>query len=187
MKKKINNDCLRIMMFILPILFLISCSIRGFTNDYGKLTPKEKSKIIQLKKFENLSQDTIYKINAIQLKEELLKYDFAMVYEFTNGCSSEFCRPLVVYENYAKKHHYKLFMVMNGFANLDKSLGQNFTSPLFAIDGDYYKKRIRAVYTQYFDNELRSKPLKDKDWMGGIFLFEQGRYVKTLSDLPKED
>ena len=110
-----------------------------------------------------------------------------MVYEFTNGCSSEFCRPLVVYENYAKKHHYKLFMVMNGFANLDKSLGQNFTSPLFAIDGDYYKKRIRAVYTQYFDNELRSKPLKDKDWMGGIFLFEQGRYVKTLSDLPKED
>lgn len=186
---KINNrpNCLVYLLVSLLLSILTSCKITGLTNDYGKLTPIEKSKIISLKTFENLSKDTIYKINALQLKNELLKYDAAMVYEFTNGCSSEFCRPLKIYEKYAQKHHYKLFLVMNGFANLDKTLSQNFTSPLFVIDGGYYKKRFRSVYTQYFDNELRDKPFKDKDWYGGIFLFEKGRYIKTLNDLPKEE
>ena len=177
--------------FILAVSMLLlivsSCQINGLTNDYGKLTPIEKSKIIALKTFENLSKDTIYKINALQLKAELLKYDAAMVYEFTNGCSSEFCRPLKVYEKYAQKHHYKLFLVMNGFANLDRTLSQNFTSPLFAIDGDYYKKSFRSVYTQYFHNELRDKPFKDKEWLGNLFFFEKGKYIKTLNDLPKEE
>jgi len=173
--------------FLFALLLFSSCKITVLTNDYGKLSPVEKSKIIALKTFENLSKDTIYKINAIQLKEELLKYDAAMVYEFANGCSSEFCRPLKVYEIYAQKHHYKLFLVMNGFANLDRTLSQNFTSPLFAIDGDYYKKSFRTVYTQYFDNELRDKPIKDKEWLGGLFFFEHGKYVKTLNDLPKEE
>jgi len=169
------------------LLILSSCQIRGLTNDYGKLSQVEKSKIIALKKFKNLSKDTIYKINALQLKEELLKYDAAMVYGFTNGCTSEYCKPLKVYEMYAQKHHYKLFLVMNGFANLDRTLSQNFTSPLFAIDGDYYKKSFRTVYTQYFDNELRGKPFKDKEWLGNLFFFEKGNYVKTLNDLPKEE
>ena len=185
MEKKAKKREQRYLMFLLSIL-LSSCSIIGLTNDFGKLTPTEKNKIISLKKFEKLSQDTIYKINASQLKQELLKYESAMVYEFTNGCSSEYCRPLQVYENYAQKHHYKLFLVMNGFGNLDKTKSQTVTSPLFAIDGDYYKKCFRSVYTRYFDNELRDKPLKDKDWLGGIFIFEHGKYVKTLQDLPKE-
>ena len=175
-------------ILILLLFILVSCSIQGLTNDYGKLNPIEKSKIITLKKFENLSQDTIYKINALQLKEELLKYDAAMVYEFTNGCTSEYCRPLKVYENYAKKHHYKLFLVMNGFANLEKTKSQSFVSPLFAVDGDYYKKSFRGVYTRYFGNELAGKPLKSKDreWAGSIFIFEHGKYLKTVQDLPKE-
>lgn len=171
------------------LLLMLSCQIQGLTNDYGKLSPVEKSRVVALKNFENLSKDTIYKINALQLKEELLKYDAAMVYEFTNGCTSEYCRPLKVYENYAEKHHYKLFLVMNGFNNLDKTQSQTFISPLFAIDGDYYKRSFRTVYIQYFDNQLIDKPFKDKDkdWYGGIFLFEKGKYIKTLNDLPKEN
>ncbi|MEO0038567.1 MAG: hypothetical protein RIQ59_1778 [Bacteroidota bacterium] len=169
------------------ILSLSSCSIQGLTNDYGKLTTVEKSKIVPLTTFENLSKDTIYTINASQLKAELLNNEAAMVYEFTNGCTSEYCRPLKVYEIYAKKHHYKLYLVMNGFANIDKTKSQNFSSPLFAIDGAYYKKSFRSVYTRYFDNELRDKPINDKEWTGGIFIFEKGKYIKTLQDLPKED
>ena len=53
------------------LLLMLSCQIRGLTNDYGKLSPVEKSRVVALKNFENLSKDTIYKINALQLKEEL--------------------------------------------------------------------------------------------------------------------
>ncbi len=74
---------------ILLLFFLASCSIQGLTNDYGKLSKKEKQTIVPLESFNNLSVDKIYKINGRQLRVELAKHEKSLVYIFKNGCTSD--------------------------------------------------------------------------------------------------
>lgn len=47
---------------------------------------------------------------------------------------------MCVYENYAKQNSYQLFLVMEGYVNLDDTVGQinNFISQLFSINTDLY-------------------------------------------------
>ena len=42
------------------------------------------------------------------------------------------------FESFAKKHNYKLYLVMSGYGNLDYTLQQEFESPLFTINYEYY-------------------------------------------------
>lgn len=120
------------------ILFIvsISCSIQGITNDYGKLSIEHKKRIVELVDFNITNSEYIYKLSGLQLKEELKKHPRSLVYLFKNGCASKLCKPLMVYENYAKQNGYKLFLVMNGYANLSETLIQPYTSTLFSINND---------------------------------------------------
>lgn len=180
---------MKIILALLFCLSLTSCSIYGLTNDYNKLTPIGKTLIYQLKDFNNLENRKIYKINATQLKEEIKKYDKAMVYIFTNGCSSEKCKPMNVYEAYAEKHQYKLFLVMKGYGHLGETILQEFNQPLFSIDNEYYKAKWQYNYVNRFENDLLDRPLKAKPipYQGNIFLFEKGKFVKIIEDLPNEN
>ena len=56
------------------------------------------------------------------------------------------------YETYAKKNGYQLFLVMNGYAHLDDTLGQrnSFESPLFVINTDYYQNQYEQLIPSYF-------------------------------------
>lgn len=167
-------------------LLLNSCIVQGVTNDFGKLDENQKSKIIHLNSFNNLKPGVIYLINASQLKTEIKKYPKTIVYVFTNGCSSSHCKPMTVYENYARQHDYKLFLVMTGFADLDKTTDQEITSPLFAIDNRYYKSTLRSNYVRFFTNDLLDKPLKtkDSDYQGSLYFFRNGNFDRILQDLP---
>jgi len=173
-------------ILLLASLSLLSCHIQGLTNDYTKLTPEEKKLIVELTDFETTKHDYIYKINGGQLKQELQKYPKSMVYIFKNGCTSNLCKPLMIYENYAKEHGYKLFLVMNGYANLNETLEQPYSSTLFAINNDYYQKKYRATYTRYFENELSNKPIneKNKEYLGNLYFFEKDALVKIEKELP---
>lgn len=168
---------------------VLSCSIQGFTNDYSKLSAENKAKVVPLPDFDNVSQENIYKINAKQLKEELAKHSQSLVYVFKNGCTSELCRPMFVYENYAKKNGYKLFLVMNGYANLNQTLDQrnSFNSPLFSIDNEHYNSNNRNTYIRFFKNELQGKPFDEKsgDYLGNLFFFKGNQLEKIVNDLPK--
>jgi hypothetical protein len=83
-------------------LALLSCKIQGLTNDFNKLTPEQKKLIVILDEFNTTKPDFIYKINGKQLQQELLKHPKSLVYIFKNGCTSKLCKPLMIYENYAK-------------------------------------------------------------------------------------
>lgn len=171
---------------LLVILTFNSCAISGLTSDYGKLNSEEK-KIIHkhIDSFDNLNSNEIYTINAQQLKQELRNNEKSLVYVFANGCVSAYCLPMNVYENYAKKHSMKLYLVMNGFGNLESTLEQNFSSPLFAIDYEYYETKFRFVATRKFENELRNRPLgfKEKEYEGSLFFFEKDRLIKVVKEL----
>ena len=170
-------------------LLLISCKITGLTNDYSKLTEDDKAKIVTLESFENLDETKIYKISGKQLRTELAKHEKSIVYIFKNGCTSDLCKPMQVYENYAKQNGYQLFLVMDGYGNLDDTVGQrnNFTSSLFSINTDLYDSRYRATYSRRFENELLKKDInyKSNEYLGSLLFFEGNRLDKIVRDLPK--
>jgi hypothetical protein len=167
--------------------FAVSCQILGLTNDYKKLSEVEQQKIVALESFENVSLDKIYKINGQQLRTELAKHEKSLVYIFKNGCTSEFCKPMYVYENYAKKNGYKLFLIMDGYGNLNETLEQrnNFSTPLFSIDNEFYDSNIRNNYFRYFENDLQgiAIKIKPKEYLGSLYFFNKDKLEKITRDL----
>lgn len=177
--------------FILfSLLFLLnSCglvNIGGLSDDFDKLTNEQKAMIKSFEPNAPRDKNKIYVVSALELREELKKYPKALVYTFANGCSSEFCKPLYVYENWAKQNNYKLFLVMSSYFNLDYTLAENYESQLYVMDSNYFGKQLSRRYKTYFDNELRGLAHNAKeDWNGGLFFFENGEFVKNLRELPK--
>lgn len=174
---------------ILPltsIIFMIySCTIQGLTNDYGKLKEDQKTKILTLKNFDETKPGNVYKINASQLKEELKKYPKSIVYIFTSGCHSKYCKPLITYEQYSISNGYKLFLVMTGYMDFDKAVDQEISNPIYVIDNKYYKKVIRSTYVKYFENDLLNKDLSAKnEFSGSIYFFNNGVLEKITRELP---
>ncbi len=181
-----THSAYKVFTLLFSLSFFNSCLIQGLTDDYGKLDENQKAKIVTLKNFQDVRHGFIYLINGTQLKEEITKYPKSIVYIFVSGCTSKSCKPLNVYENYAEKYGYKLFLVMDGFPDLDKTTDQEIKAPLFAIDSKYYKSTLRIKYVKYFTNELLGRPLKTKDseYLGSIYFFKNGKFDKILEDLP---
>src|SRR5690606_4354132 len=175
---------------LFSLLFLLnSCSlvsIGGFSDDYNKLTDEQKAMVVSFEPNRPTDKNKIYVINATELKQEVKKYPKALVYTFANSCSSEFCKPLYVYENWAKENDYKLFLVMVSYANIEETLLQNISSQLYVIDSNYYGNGPFGKYVGYFENELKSLDIKTKEnWNGGLFFFKNGKFVNNLMELPK--
>ncbi len=179
----------KIFTLIVFSFLLLSCGISGLTNDYSKLKEEDKSRIVTLENFGDYNTERIYKISGKQLRSEIAKHEKSLVYIFKNGCTSDLCRPMHVYENYAKQNGYELFLVMNGYGKLDDTFGQrnNFTSQLFSINTDLYDSKYRSVYSRMFENELLKKDInyKSKEYLGNLFFFEGSRLDKIARDLPK--
>ena len=69
------------------------------------------------------------------------------------------------YQKFAKEKGYQLFLVMQGFGNLNETLQQRsgvFTVPLYAMDADYYNSRYSWNFSKYFENDLRRNHAKLK-------------------------
>ncbi len=77
---------------------------------------------------------------------------------------------------------------MTGYANLYKTLAQDTSLVFFSIDTNYYKEKKRSKYTIYFENELMDLPIKTKrkEFLGSIFFFENGKFVKVYRELADE-
>lgn len=149
-KLKLNNYYLVFFLFFA----ITSCSIYGITNDYGKLNNKQKEIIHPLTDFKSAKENNIYEINGLQLKEELKKNDRSVVVLFANGCNSKRCIPLSGYRLFSEKVKAKLYLVMVGYDNLDKTLEQNIGLPLFSIDNKYYKTIFKEKYIDKFILDL---------------------------------
>lgn len=174
-------------VYMLMCMALVSCTVYGVSNDYGKLSEPEKLRISALKDFKQTDTIHVYKINGLQLKEELKKNPKSLVYIFTNGCQSSFCLPMSNYETFARENGYKLYLVMNGYGKLQQTTGQRsevFTAPLFAIDNVFYKSNYRISYMRMFENDLRGIARKEKPkWEGDLFFFTNGELIKVSQEL----
>ena len=186
--QRTNN--MRIIVFISFCLFLLSsCVVIGLTNDYGKLNRERRQLINPLVNFDKTKPGNIYIVNAAQIKENIINYPKAIVYVFSVGCSHHEDVPLSVFENFAERNKFRLYLVLTGYSELEKVLDQEINSPLYSIDNKYYKTRLRHLYERYFTNELTGKPLKakysEREHFGSIYFFENGQLVKVLNELPE--
>lgn len=168
-------------------LLLFSCvEVRGIGDDYKHLGENEKSMIVPYKLATDFSRKNVYKINAEELKDALQKHPKAFVYVFTQGCSSEYCLPLSVYEGYAKKNGYKVFFVMTSYKDLDLALLEPISEPLYVIDSNYYKHKLFRKYVEHFENELKGRDRTAKvETFESLHFFENGEYKFSSYGLPK--
>ena len=180
---------MKIILSILLCLSLTSCTVYGVTNDYKKLSEKDKSMIVPLQSFEQTDSQHVYKINGQQLKSELSKHPKSLVYIFINGCTSQYCLPMSNYERFAKENNYKLFLVMEGYSQLQKTTEQRsevFREPLYSIDNDFYNSWYSVRYHRLFENELRGIEKKAKpDWEGSLYFFNYDKLEKVTRELPQ--
>jgi hypothetical protein len=177
-----------ILLFLAFIAVVSSCTVLGWTNDFDKLTETQKEKIAEFDNYKDITKDSIYKLNGQQLREELKNHNRSIVYLFSNGCTSELCKPLSVYEDFAGKNGYQLFLVMNGYTSLNETLKQPISGVLFVIDNDYYNEKHNYKYTRYFENDLTNKPLKEKakQYDGNLYFFRGDSLVQILRELPED-
>ncbi|MFL9835584.1 hypothetical protein [Chryseobacterium terrae] len=180
---------MKIILSILLCFSLASCTVYGVTNDYKKLSNEQKNTIVPLEDFEKTEQNYVYKINGQQLKTELSKHPKSVVYIFTNGCKSAYCLPMSNYERFAKENGYKLFLVMEGYGELQQTTKQRsevFTEPLFSIDNDHYNSWYSIRFHRLFENELRGIAKKSKpEWEGNLYFFKYDKLEKITRELPQ--
>lgn len=78
---------------------------------------------------------------------------------------------------------------MSGYGNLDYTLQQEFESPLFTINYEYYNTKYRSYAMNRLENDLRNRSIdfkiKDKDYEGNLFFFEGEKLIKVSYELPK--
>lgn len=123
----------------------------------------------------------VIKINHEQLLDELKNHEKALVYSFVNGCTSKYCLPMYMYENWAKENGYKLFLVMLNTDNYKETVLQNPSGQLFVADYNYYKKN--KPYKQ-LKNGLKGVSINQKyKFEGSLFVFKNGVYQATYQDL----
>ena len=174
------------LLFIsLLIVTLQSCQVVGLTSDYNKTTDDQRDLIHNFEENKELQNGNIYVINAAQLKKELAKHEKSIVYCFKNGCTSSLCFPMRTYMDYAEKEGCKLFLVMNGFGDMEETLEQAAPTPYFMIDSDYYDAKFRSKYIRRFENDLLSRDLdyKGKVYLGNLFFFAKDELLEIRREL----
>lgn len=175
------------MIFIISAVIVSSCTIYGLKNDYETLDETQKEDIVPFSEKTGQELGKIYTLNGKQLTAELEKHPKSLVYVFKNGCTSDLCKPMAVYEDYAKAHNLKLFLVMNSFCHLTETTEQPLENPLFAIDSDFYGVKYRFKYQKYFQNELQNQPIKtkEKEYQGNLYFFTGNKLDKIERELPE--
>ena len=178
----------KLLYYSIIILFFNSCQVCGVTNDYDKLTDEQLTHLAPFTSFKEAVPGKVYEINASLLKEEMKLQPKSLVYVFANWCTSSDCLPLSVYQNYAEKNGYNLYLVMTGYWDLNKSLKQNIELPLYTIEPVFYNTKYSSAYVRKFSNELMSIPLetksKDRKMDGSLFFFNYGILDTVRHQLP---
>ncbi len=167
------------LLFALGIIFTYSCAIRIVNGtEYDLLQPEHQARIKKLQSFETVQRDTIYEITATQLKADLRKQPKSIVYIFKSSCQSYNCVPLGNITEYARKQGMKPYLILVNYYQLERSLDQNPTVPLFAINAAYYQESKSRKYIHKFQDELGYTAFCEKNEVdGSILIFEKDSLV----------
>lgn len=169
----------------LGILTLYSCAIHIVNGtEYDLLQPEHQARIKKLQSFETAHRDTIYELTATQLKADLRKQPKSIVYIFKSSCQSYNCVPLGNITEYAREQGMKPYLILVNYYQVERSLQQNPTEPLFAINAAHYQESKSRKYIHKFQDELGYTTFCEKNEVdGNILLFEGDSLVAVKKSL----
>ena len=172
-------------LFIASVILLNSCTIRGFFSDYKHLTEEEKTKIHFIETNEDICKlkkdGKIYAITGHQLNNCVAKNEKVMIYQWVPHCHGETCYPLSHVQKYCNSHGLDFYVVASYYdAKRMFAEQENIDMPLFSINENYYKAKIRSRYTKLFMRDLlKDKKLTKEIWWHTSFVFNNGKLVDS--------
>lgn len=172
----------RIVVLLLLGTVLSSCiEING--SGYSILSDEDKKHVIICNQpLDSLTNNgNLYAINTKQVKEYLQNKHRVIVYEYLPFCSGESgTNPQTIYE-ICKQKAMDLLVVSSVYDGI-LPISQNIEFPIFVIDFNPYHTDNYQKYSEEFYKCLTNDDSEDRKY-SSYHLFEEGKYIKSLSNL----
>lgn len=152
-------------------------------NEFNSLSANDQNRVEKLEAFNNVEHGKVYEITGKQLKTELKRHDKSLVYTFSNGCSSDNCLPLSTIEKYAAINGYSLFLVTNSYFRLNLTFQQEFSSPIFAVNSEFYGQEKSRIYMKSFKQDIGYFEHSSGKYVGSYIFYQQDSLVNIKTAL----
>ena len=158
--------------------------VYGLTSGYQYLDHEERARIVfSRNKLRDLDETLnrvhrekkILCVNGAELRAALASKPKALVYLFTDGCTSSGCLPLSSIGAYAHKIGATPYYVA---VDLTPGLLKR-TEPILSIDYTHYGTKWHNSFYEAFVKDLTGHTTDEKDF--SLVLFEKGRIVNTFT------
>jgi hypothetical protein len=158
--------------------------VYGIRSGYAYLSREERARIVfSRNKLHDLDEalDRVYRekkilcVNGAELRVALASKPKALVYIFTEGCTSSSCLPLSTIGAYAHKIGAEPYYVA---IDLMPELLRR-TEPILSIDYTHYGTKWHDSFYEAFVKDLTGRSTDEEHF--NLVLFERGRIVRTFT------
>lgn len=158
--------------------------VYGIRSGYAYLSREERARIVfSRNKLRDLDEalDRVHRekkilcINGAELRVALASKPKALVYIFTEGCTSSSCLPLSTIGAYAHKIGAAPYYVA---IDLMPELLRR-TEPILSIDYTHYGTKWHDSFYEAFVKDLTGRSTDEEHF--NLVLFERGRIVRTFT------
>lgn len=161
---------------ILLSLIFVSCSIRGLTDGYSKLSDVDKRCVGYSSKGDTISKK-ILMVNGKELLNKLSPIGRNVVYYYNPYCRNGVCIPLSVVKE-TLPNDVNLYVVSRVLDQ--RVILKSDTYTIYGIDKYYYKSKYLFKYEDRFLDELTGRDNSKMDTLN-LYLFDGRRFVKPIS------
>lgn len=158
--------------------------VYGIRSGYAYLSREERARIVfSRNKLHDLDEalDRVHRekkilcVNGAELRVALASKPKALVYIFTEGCTSSSCLPLSTIGAYAHKIGAEPYYVA---IDLVPELLRR-TEPILSIDYTHYGTKWHDSFYEAFVKDLTGRSTDEEHF--NLVLFERGRIVRTFT------
>ena len=158
--------------------------VYGIRSGYAYLSREERARIVfSRNKLHDLDEalDRVHRekkilcVNGAELRVALASKPKALVYIFTEGCTSSSCLPLSTIGAYAHKIGAEPYYVA---IDLMPELLRR-TEPILSIDYTHYGTKWHDSFYEAFVKDLTGRSTDEEHF--NLVLFERGRIVRTFT------
>jgi len=186
-KRIIYATAVAIVLFLATVACLYLTGyirVYGIRSGYAYLSREERARIVfSRNKLHDLDEalDRVHRekkilcVNGAELRVALASKPKALVYIFTEGCTSSSCLPLSTIGAYAHKigaePYYVAIDLMPGLLRR--------TEPILSIDYTHYGTKWHDSFYEAFVKDLTGRSTDEEHF--SLVLFERGHIVRTFT------
>lgn len=167
---------IRLFCRILLSFIFVSCSIRGLTDGYSRLSDADKRLIGYSSKADTISKRVLM-VNGMELLDKLAPNERNVVYYYNPYCRNGVCIPLSVVKETLPKD-VNLYVVSRVLDQ--RVISEADTHTIYGIDKYYYGSKYLFKYEDRFLDELTGRDNSKMDTLN-LYLFDGRRFVKPIS------